>query len=176
MTEMTPLLFTNDRLRPEVAAKQGEDSYHLAIFQSERSAASTYLLEGIVDGTVVNSGREIQAEPDQLLVRLYQGLTPEAAGYFRKPELAEDFRKIAQLHNNSGDAFEMLNGKTVAKYLDQKLLGEDAAGITMQRVKDRNFLYGEAWKSTEELRQRQDRYEGQMSRALPGWCRMLNRF
>ena len=138
---MIPQLYANNQLRPEVAAKQGEDSYHLALLQSESGAPYIRVLEGIISGQVVNSGTEVHAIPNNPMLRLYQGLTPNVAYCFSR---ILDKR----LPNNPRFQFST---KVIERYLDQKLLGKNGVSTPMQRVEDRNFLFGEAWKPVKEV-------------------------
>jgi len=133
---MTALLFENGQIKLEQRAQEGDDSYHVALFQFKSGWLYTSTFEGRFKGIDVNRGDEIHAPPNNPLTRLYQGLNKDVA--FRIGRLLSKAHIYYQRDAISAD--------TLIKYIDGQLIRQGEAGIELALVEDKNFLYGHAWK------------------------------
>jgi hypothetical protein len=132
---VNPTLYENEQIKLEQRAQEGENSYHLAIFQSEYGSLYVSRFEGKLDGRDINPGDEVHAPVGCPLCRLYQGLNIPVA------------YKVSKLVSKATETFRgTISANTIIKYVDKLLVKPAETGIELGLVEDHNFLYDHAWK------------------------------
>ncbi|MBS3165948.1 hypothetical protein J4444_02395 [Candidatus Woesearchaeota archaeon] len=145
----------------------------MSICTTENGSPYISSVDLVIDGDRVNSDGEDNARPGDEMLRMYVGVSD--AGRREIKRLLD--KADCYLYKGS------LSVGTVVKYIDTRILRQEVQdeGVELAVVKDPNFSYGLAWKrkslnpETSET-QRPDRFERQMSQALPSWYKILNLF
>lgn len=163
---MTPsLLYERDSIKPEW---QGNiNSYQVSLRISESGSPYATTTELVRNGDQINPSGVEDANHGRGLERIYSGLNIWRATKLRR--LVESSSRYVERGS--------VSLRNLVKFIDALVLtpGSLDDGIELAVVEDHYFLNDKAWKKKPSvLAESGDRYERQMSHALPLWYRTLN--
>lgn len=127
---MKALLYTQDQLKSELMPRREEDTYHLTLEHKTSGVIGANLMEGMQEGILVNRGDETHGFADNDVARLYQGLPTETA-----------FSMASYVTRRAGE----VESDKIIECIDRLLLAQNAEPKELERVADKNWLYGSKW-------------------------------